>query len=240
MGTGTLETVASAAVRPSRLLLSPGLEHIEADPPDGGRRYATLGRMGRLLLAVIALLCLTAVVAVGLTQADRGPEASGADPGFDLGRARQALAGAPAPLAALHRDSNRLLGGGEKAFRARLAGLRGHPVVINKWASWCGPCQAEFPAFQRLATTRGKTIAFLGIDSQDSAGEARTFLRDHPVPFPSYEDADGSIARRHAPRASFPTTVFLDARGRTAFIHQGGYRSAEALAADIDRHLAPG
>lgn len=193
-----------------------------------------------MLLALIGLLVLTAVVTVGLTQADQGSDSVSDDAPFDLAQARRELAGAPVPLAALHRQSSRLLTGGEPAFRARLKSLRGHPVVINKWASWCGPCQAEFPAFQRLATERGKEVAFLGIDAGDTTGEARTFLRDHPVPFPSYSDPDAKIARRHAPRAAFPTTVFLDERGRTTFIHQGGYATADDLAADIDRHVERG
>ncbi len=238
--TGRPEAIASDSVRPSRLLPSPELDHIEADPADGGRVSARLGRMRRTLLALVALLALAAVVAVGLTQADEGAESSGPSPAFDLERARRDLAGAPVPLASLHDQANQLLPGGEKAFRARLESLRGHPVVVNKWASWCGPCRAEFPAFQRQATERGKEIAFLGIDSGDTRGEARTFLRDYPVPFPSYEDPDGTIAKRHAPRAYFPTTVFIDERGRTAFIHQGGYASSQALAADIDRHLGRG
>jgi len=194
----------------------------------------------RILLALTAVAALAVLVVVGLSQADQGAKATGESSGFDLAQARRELAGAPPPLASLHRDANRLLTGGEPAFRARLESLRGHPVVINKWASWCGPCQAEFPAFQRQATARGKEIAFVGLDSGDTRGEARTFLRDHPVPFPSFEDPDSAIARRHVRRAAYPTTVFLDARGRTTFVHQGGYATERALAADIDRHLGRG
>lgn len=218
----------------------PGTALIQADPPDGGRRSATLRRVRRVLLAFAALIGLVAVVAVGLTQADQGADPAASAPRFDLEQARRDLAGAPAPLAALHDQASELLPGGEPAFRRRLAALRGHPVVINKWASWCGPCQAEFPAFQRQATERGKEVAFLGIDAGDSNGEARTFLRDHPVPYPSYEDPDATIARRHAPRAAYPTTVFIDERGARVFIHQGGYATEQDLAADIDRHLGRG
>lgn len=193
--------------------------------------------MRRVLLAVVALLALAAVVTVGLGQADRGSEPDPAQSSFSLEQARRELAGAPAPLASLHRQANQLLPGGEKAFRASLKSLRGHPVVINKWASWCGPCRAEFPAFQRLATERGEEIAFLGVNSNDIHNQALTFLRDNPVPFPSYEDRDGAIARRRVRRVAFPTTVFIDERGKTAFIHQGGYATARDLSADIDRHL---
>lgn len=192
----------------------------------------------RRTLPIVALLGLLALLVIGLAQAGSGAPArpaAGAER-FDLAAARRQLAGAPPPLASLHRDANRLLGGGRRAFEARLRELRGYPVVVNKWAAWCGPCQLEFPYFQQQATKRGREIAFLGVDSEDNRAEAATFLRDTPVPFPSYEDPDSRIADKFA-RAGFPTTVFIDERGRTAFIHQGQYRSEADLAADIDRYL---
>src|ERR671936_853689 len=70
-----------------------------------------------------------------------------------------------------------LLGGGAAAFRARLRGLRGHPVVVNKWASWCGPCRSEFPYFQRLGVELGRRVAFLGVDGNDNDSDSRRFLR---------------------------------------------------------------
>ena len=156
---------------------------------------------------------------------------------FDLATAKRELAGAPAPLAALHAQSGELLGGGIPAFERRLGELKGHPVVINKWASWCNPCRAEFPAFQQLATERGKDIAFLGLNAGDSEQPARKFLGEYPVPFPSYEDPDEKIARELKAPANYPITLFLDARGKTAFIHQGGYTSKQQLAADVERYL---
>jgi cytochrome c biogenesis protein CcmG, thiol:disulfide interchange protein DsbE len=192
----------------------------------------------RALPWIVGVLILTGVLVVGLSQAGDNNESSGtpAQP-FDLQAAQRELAGAPAPLAALHEQSGELLGGGVQAFERRLAQLKGHPVVINKWASWCNPCRAEFPVFQQLATERGKQVAFLGLNAGDSTDPARKFLSQYPVPFPSYEDPNEEIARALKAPANYPITLFVDARGKTAFIHQGGYTSKEQLAADVDRYL---
>ena len=192
--------------------------------------------MRRALPWAIGVVLLTAVLAVGLSQA--GEDATAPAPvTFDLDAARERLRGAPAPLAALHAQSAQLLEGGVPAFRKRLAELKGHPVVINKWASWCGPCRAEFPAFQQLGVERGKEIGFLGVDGADSTQPAREFLADFPVPYPSYSDPDEKIAQAIDAPANYPITVFVDARGKTAFIHQGGYATKADLEADVDRYL---
>jgi cytochrome c biogenesis protein CcmG/thiol:disulfide interchange protein DsbE len=154
-------------------------------------------------------------------------------------QAARRLGEAPPPLAALHREASRLLDGGEAAFRRRLAGLRGHPVVVNAWASWCGPCTEEFPLFQRAAVGYGTRVGFLGLDVDDAADEARTFLRDHWVAYPSYADPDERMARAIGVRTGLPTTVFYDRRGEVAFVHQGPYRDEAQLTADIERYLRP-
>ena len=197
-------------------------------------------RMGmrRVLPWILGVVILTVVLVVGLSQAGGGSDdTSQPDAAYDLNAARRQLEGSPAPLAALHDQAAQLLDGGLPAFEKRLAALKGTPVVINKWASWCNPCRAEFPAFQQLATERGRRIAFLGVNSGDSTRPARKFLADYPVPFPSYVDPDERIARAIKAPANYPVTVFVDARGETAFIHQGGYTSVDRLEADVDRYL---
>jgi cytochrome c biogenesis protein CcmG/thiol:disulfide interchange protein DsbE len=194
--------------------------------------------MKRALPWVLGVLMLTVVLAIGLSQAGGDRDESAApDAPFDLQAARKQLEGSPARLAALHEQSAELLDGGVPAFEKRLAALKGTPVVINKWASWCNPCRAEFPAFQRLATERGREIAFLGVNSGDSSRPARAFLEEYPVPFPSYRDPDEKIAREIRAPANYPVTVFVGADGETAFIHQGGYTSADQLESDVDRYL---
>jgi cytochrome c biogenesis protein CcmG/thiol:disulfide interchange protein DsbE len=150
--------------------------------------------------------------------------------------ARAALAGAPAPLAELHRQAGELLDGGTDAFEARIAALRGRPVVVNAWASWCDPCEREMPLLQRAAVRYGRRVAFLGVDVEDGGRAARAFLRRHWVPYPSYADHDSAIADAIGVRAGLPTTVFYDRDGEVAYVHQGQYRDDAQLAADIRRY----
>jgi thiol-disulfide isomerase/thioredoxin len=192
----------------------------------------------RRLIAVLAALALVAVVVIGLAQA--GEEETGSPeqaPAFDLAQAKRDLAGAPPALAALHEQSASILTGGMKAFQTRLDALRGTPVVINKWASWCGPCRAEFPIFQQVAAERGKTVAFLGVNGTDKRPAAERFLAERPLPYPSYEDPDEEIARALKAAKFYPMTIFVDARGRTAFIKAGEYTTRAELEADIDQYL---
>jgi cytochrome c biogenesis protein CcmG, thiol:disulfide interchange protein DsbE len=148
-----------------------------------------------------------------------------------------AFKGSPAPLASLHAQADRLLPGGPAAFAARLAALRGYPVVVNKWASWCGPCKSEFPAFQRTAVAFGRRVAFLGLNGKDSSGAAAAFLRSYPVTYPSYLDPTESIARTIQAATYYPLTVYIDSRGKVVFVHAGAYTSAGSLERDIRRYL---
>lgn len=179
-------------------------------------------------------LAVLAVLAAGCGA--EGEPKSAAPPAPVIERA---LAGAPPPLARLHGQANRLLAGGPKAFRARLAELRGHPVVVNKWASWCAPCRAEFPFLQRQSLEHGKRVAFIGVNSTDDDAAARRFLERFPVSYPSYRDPDGEVARAFGGDVGFPTTAFYDARGRVT-LKQGGYAAERLLAADIERYALRG
>jgi cytochrome c biogenesis protein CcmG/thiol:disulfide interchange protein DsbE len=147
-----------------------------------------------------------------------------------------AFKGSPPVLAALHAQADHLLGGGTVAFRARLKSLRGHPVVVNKWASWCGPCRIEFPAFQRAAVRYGRQVAFVGIDDKDANGSAAAFLKKYPVSYPSYTDPSGTIASSVQAAVYFPQTVYFNRQGKMVFDHAGPYESAAALEADIRRY----
>jgi cytochrome c biogenesis protein CcmG/thiol:disulfide interchange protein DsbE len=148
-----------------------------------------------------------------------------------------AFQGSPPPLASLHSQANQLLAGGTPAFKARLAGLHGYPVVVNKWASWCGPCQTEFPAFQRASVVLGRRVAFVGVDGKDHNQAAAAFLHKFPVTYPSYTDPQESISRAIEAATYYPQTEFFDRQGKAVFDHAGPYESASALERDIKRYL---
>jgi cytochrome c biogenesis protein CcmG, thiol:disulfide interchange protein DsbE len=193
---------------------------------------------GRPTIALALALTASALVGAGCGAAGGG-DRGGAPPRQPPGHAAEARLerDSPPPLRRLYAQAGELLGGGLPAFKARLREeLRGHPVVVNKWASWCGPCRQELPYFRRQARRRGERIAFLGANTNDTPDAAGRFLAEVPVPFPSYQDPKGEIARFFEGAIAFPSTAFYDRRGRLATVKQGVYESERDLVADIERY----
>ena len=153
---------------------------------------------------------------------------------------RTRLAGSPKPLAALHAQGGQLLGGGAVAVRARLRALRGRPVVVNEWASWCPPCGQELPLFAAAAARYGTRVGFLGLNVNDSGSAAQRFLARHPVSYPSYFDDGAKAATALGGFVGLPTTVFIDAAGDVVAVHAGRYPDARSLEVDIERHALEG
>ena len=191
----------------------------------------------RRALPILALTALVAVLVIGLTQADGGG-GEDAGPGPSLAEMQRAVADAPGPLAALYREApNRVVASSVSDFRRRIDALKGYPVVVNVWGSWCGPCKLEFPHFQEAVRRRGRDVAFLGINLVDNREKAEEFLATRPVPYPSLEDGSGGITREAAPGArGAPHTIFYDAEGRRVLVHQGQYKTLDDLLADIDKY----
>ena len=128
------------------------------------------------------------------------------------------------------------LPGGRDAFEKYIEKQRGTPVVVNKWASWCGPCRVEFPWFRSQAEKRKGEVAFLGVNSNDNRGDAEQFLKEEPVPYKHFEDPKLEIAAAMNAVQAFPSTAFYDSKGELVFVRQGGYSSERDLAEDIDRY----
>lgn len=194
-----------------------------------------------LALASIATVGLIVLGVVVLGGDDAASDDDGAEAGYpasalSLEEATAPLPDAPAPLADLRAEANQILDGGQEALDARLAELKGTPVVINKWASWCGPCIVEFPHFQEAAMELADEVAFLGLNLQDNRDQAQEFLSKLPVPYPSYEDPDGSLSASVKADRGAPNTVFIDSRGEIVHTRYGPYDSTQDLLADIKRY----
>lgn len=188
-----------------------------------------------MIAALKHLLLPLIVLALAFSGCGSTEEPTTGQPDYE-----EALAGAPRPLAAVHEQANELLPGGVDAFEGRLAALRGYPVVVNVWASWCGPCRLEFPYFQQLAAELGRRVAFLGVDVQDTDEAASRFLEEKPVPYPSYTDPEGRIAESMGAGLGLPDTAFYDRRGEQVHLKRGPYADAPELRADIERYALRG
>ena len=207
------------------------------DPTDCAPVYRTSTLSNRVLkrpLIIVAALAAAVVLIVGIVQTQDSTEERPAGVVPSPAEAQRALEGAPAPLAEVHELANALLPIEE--FEARLEALRGHPIVVNVWGSWCTPCREEFPIFQRVAVEKGKTVAFLAIATQDSEEAAGGFLREHPVTYPSYMDFQGTKADEFGVIGA-PATIYYDAEGERAYFHQGAYENDADLLEDIERYL---
>ena len=124
------------------------------------------------------------------------------------------------------------------ALRAALADqrlspreLRGHPVVFNFWASWCGPCKTEAPILIAAARAHAGQVVFVGVDVQDLTGDARRFLRRFHTPYVSLRDSSGQTYDDYG-LTGVPETYWLDARGRLV-AHYPGAISRRQLEAGI-------
>jgi cytochrome c biogenesis protein CcmG/thiol:disulfide interchange protein DsbE len=184
----------------------------------------------RSLQVTPTVLALVVLIAAGCGSS------SGGDYGGQHPDYASALAGSPAPLAALHAQADELISGGNDAFEQRIATLHGFPVVANVWASWCGPCRFEFPTLQKLSARYGKRVAFLGVNSRDSDAAAATFLEEAPLSYPSYTDPDGGIASSMGTAGGLPDTAFYDRGGELCFLKQGAYAEQADLEADVRRY----
>jgi thiol-disulfide isomerase/thioredoxin len=139
--------------------------------------------------------------------------------------------GRPAPAFVLPR----LSGGGTVA----LAGLRGRPVVLNFWASWCAPCREETPLLVRVHRRYGDRVQFVGVDAEDRPEDARRFAQQYHVDYPLVRMEDDRLVDAYGV-PGLPTTVFIDARGRIAARTVGGFVGPEGerlLVGRLDRML---
>jgi cytochrome c biogenesis protein CcmG/thiol:disulfide interchange protein DsbE len=179
-------------------------------------------------LAVVSLAACGGGGGAGVATSTTSPAAAKA--------AGKRLAGAPAALRSNAAGANTLVGEGVDGLNAQLAKLKGHAVVVNQWASWCGPCRYEFPFFSDAVVEHEADVAFVGIDFNDDRGAATKFLGELPPGFPSISDPKGDAVRSIGGRNIAPSTFFLGPDGKVRYTKFGGYPDAKTLEADIRRY----
>lgn len=119
--------------------------------------------------------------------------------------------GGPAPSFSLRRIDG--------TGKLDLASLRGKPVVLNFWASWCVPCKAEAKLLEQAWNQyRGSGVVFVGVDYHDVTSDARTFLTHHGITYPTVQDGSGMTGDRYG-LTGVPETYFIDRRGRLVGTH---------------------
>lgn len=183
--------------------------------------YNSTMRNARDTVVVATLAGLTVLVAACGQQS--APSPSHFTPASQL----------PGSLSVLRSQQGDFLESGVSGFKSSLKMERGFPVVVTKWASWCGPCRYELPTLATAAQRLSKSVAFIGDNYQDSQDPAASLLARTPLPYPSFSDRDGSISREFTDTTFLPATAIYDSKGNLRTVHFGPYQDASELIAEV-------
>ena len=200
-------------------------------------QMSSIGANCRILVAVTSVAVVAAMGGgCGGGEPDTvDPDSANPDSALTLEEAEVPAEKASPELVAIRDEANEILDEGTEGYEARIAELEGIPVVVNNWASWCGPCREEIPWFQKEAIERGSEVAFLGLLSEDGPETGQTFLEEFPLPYPTYLDSDSDVATDLGLRG-LPNTVFYGSNGEIVHTKYGQYYDPEDLTADIEEY----
>jgi peroxiredoxin len=116
-----------------------------------------------------------------------------------------------------------------------LGGFQGEPVMVNFWATWCGPCVHEMPFIQEVYEMWSeKGLVLLAVNIGESQPQVRSFMQENRLSFPVLLDGTGEVAERYGVRG-IPTTVLVDSEGVIRNIKVGSYPSRAAIEADLKK-----
>jgi peroxiredoxin len=156
----------------------------------------------------IVALCMLSFAPLGCDEGGKGAATpSGNHP----------LVGKPAPEFSLPAQSG--------AKRASLESEQGKVVLVDFWATWCGPCKASFPKYEALAKKYSDGVAVIGIAEDDESDGIKAFAAETGATFPLAWDAEKSVAASYRPE-SMPTSFIVDKNGLVRFVHSG-FRDGE-------------
>jgi thiol-disulfide isomerase/thioredoxin len=182
----------------------------------------------------VAILAALLVLAAGCARAGGHPPVVRASPSGPP--CLSPVTGPPSPGPAAGDPLPELalpcLDGGRPVDLARL----GTPTVVNLWASWCGPCRQELPAFQRYADRAGDRLRVIGVITRDRDAAARSMMTDLGLRFPMLVDDEGALLAGVG-RQALPVTLFVDARGRIAYLYNAQALDEPTLELLAEQHL---
>jgi thiol-disulfide isomerase/thioredoxin len=184
---------------------------------------------------VIGFVVVLALIGAGLLL--RGGATSGApSAGKQIARLRTvaALEPCPAGLGAGLPDLRLGCLGGGPSVSLRHPGA-GTPLLVNMWATWCGPCVREVPVLVAFAQKAAGKVVVVGINTEDQDKDALTFASKFSMHYPSLVDVDGKVFRTYG--SGLPITVLVDAAGKVVFTHAGELHRVADVEAMVAQHL---
>jgi cytochrome c biogenesis protein CcmG/thiol:disulfide interchange protein DsbE len=184
-----------------------------------GRARATMDGMRRTAFVRVVVALVVAGLVAGLVFVVIGGGSSGDSSAV-------ALPTSPTALPTVSNDQ----------FKGMLRDLEGTVVVVNIWASWCGPCIKEAPGLAQLAKQYANRVQFLGVDIEDQLTPARAFIRRYGWTYPSVGDPQGEIKRGYGFMGQ-PDTIVYDAGGKRVWAGAGAVEASDLQAA-IEQALA--